>query len=216
MNHYCYLLVFGDGMRYVGAHSTTLDPSLDTTYLGSGSNLPPERFEPNYPITKTILATFSTREELMEFERTFIISNDCVQDKDWYNNKSATFDRHGQAPWNKGLTTGQNTHVETFKERYCNGYRTPAQIAGAASMKIKLTGVKNPAKGKKGTTNSGFIPWYSISPEGVREEHLTITKEQFGEKLGVTKRQIYHRFHPTNAHKKAKTLPLKGWTFGNL
>lgn len=216
MNHYCYLLVFGNGMRYVGAHSTNLEPALDTTYLGSGSHLPTERFEPNYPISKTILATFPSREKLMEFERAFIEANGCVKDDGWYNNRSATFDRHGQVPWNKGISTGQNSHVETFKNRYCNGYRSPAQIAGAASMKIKLTGVKNLAKGKSGSSNNGFTPWYSISPEGERIEHTSTTKEQFGEGLGVTKRQMYHRFHPTNAHKKAKTLPLKGWTFGNL
>lgn len=216
MNHYCYLLIFGNGMKYVGAKSTHIDPTLDTTYLGSGRGLPKDRHEPGYPVKKVILNTFSTREELMDYEREFIVSNNCVSSDEWYNVREATFDKHGSTPWNKGLSTGQNTHVETFKERYCNGYRTPAQIAGAKSMKAKLTGVKNPDKGLKGTSNNGFKPWYSIAPDGTREEHTTITKEEFGMKLGVNKRQMYHRFHPTNEHKVAKTAPLKGWTFGNL
>lgn len=216
MYHYCYMLVFLDGMKYVGARSTNLKPELDTTYLGSGTELPTERKDAGYPVTKIILGTFSTREELMDFEKNFIVQNGCIDSPDWYNKRTATFDRHGSEPWNKGVATGQTSHVETFKKRYCNGYRTPAQIAGAESMKEKLTGVKNPDKGLHGVSNNGFKPWYSISPEGKRVEHTAVTKEEFGKGLGVSKRQIYHRFHPTNEHKKARTLPLKGWTFGNL
>lgn len=215
MNHYCYLLTFSDGMKYVGAHSTTLDPSLDTTYLGSGCMLPKDRHEIGYPVQKVILGTFSTREELMEYERNFIRTNDCVNSDGWYNAREATFDRHGSEPWNKGVKTGK-TNSDTFNRRYCNGYRTPAQIAGALSMKAKLTGVKNPAKGLSGTENNGFIPWYSISPEGIREEHHVQTKAEFGAKLGLNPRQMYHRFHPSNEHKPARYGAIKGWIFGNL
>lgn len=83
-------------------------------------------------------------------------------------------------------------------------------------MKAKLTGVKNPAKGLSGTENNGFKPWYSISPEGIREEHDAQTKEEFGAKLGLNPRQMYHRFHPSNEHKAAKYGAIKGWIFGNL
>ena len=83
-------------------------------------------------------------------------------------------------------------------------------------MREKLTGVKNPAKGHVGIKNNGFKPWYSISPEGIYREHLEMTKQEFAESLGVTQRQIIHRFHYTNEHKIAKSKPLKGWTFGNL
>ena len=216
MNHYCYLLTFPNGMLYVGARSTDLAPNLDTTYLGSGKHLPDNRHDNRNLISKVILKTFATREELMDYERTYILNNDCVNSPNWYNVRSATYDRHGEEPWNKGKATGLNSHVQTFKDRYCNGYRTPAQVEGAKRMREKLTGVPNPNKGRKGTDNNGFKPWYSISPEGVYTEYLDKTKQEFAVELGVTPRQLTHRFHYTNEHKEAKTKPLKGWVFGNL
>lgn len=216
MNHYCYLLTFPDGMRYVGARSTKLSPELDTTYLGSGKYLPKDRHEHRDTVTKVILATFDTREALLEYETTYILSNNCVQDTSWYNRRRSTHDRHGCIAWNKGKSTDTTKSAITLKRRYGNGFRTPAQIAGAASMREKLTGVKNPAKGRAGIKNNGFKPWYSISPEGIYTEHLEMTKQEFTESLGVTQRQMIHRFHYTNEHKEAKTKPLKGWTFGNL
>lgn len=216
MNHYCYLLTFADEMLYVGARSTHLEPHLDICYLGSGKALPHDRHDNPSLVTKTILGTFKTREELMNYERQYIINNDCVSNPNWYNQRIATYDRHGETPWNKGISTGFNNHVQTFINRYCNGYRTPAQIDGVKRMREKLTGVPNLAKGKKGIDNSGFKPWYSISPEGVYTEYLTKTKQESAHELGVTPRQLTHRFHYKNEHKPAKTKPLKGWTFGNL
>lgn len=213
MYHYCYLLKFPNGMQYIGARSTELKPELDTTYLGSGRALPHDRHSMN--VSKTILKTFGTREECMEFERSYIIEHSCHTSDDWYNQRTATYDRHGETPWNKGMTMDFNPRP-LFTERYGKGYRTPAQIAGAASMRAKLTGVKNPAKGKPGTANNGFKPWYSISPDGVYTEHTNETKQEFAAQIGVTPRQLIHRFHHTNEHKKARTKPLKGWVFGNL
>lgn len=216
MNHYCYLLTFSNGMLYLGARSTNLEPHLDTCYLGSGKALPKDRHDNPNSVTKTILETFKTRKELMEYERQYITNNDCVNSPNWYNQRKAAYDRHGEIPWNKGVNTGLNKHVQTFKERYCNGYRTPAQIDGAKRMREKLTGVPNPDKGRSGTDNNGFKPWYSISPNGVYTEYLDKTKQEFANELGITPRQLIHRFHYTNEHKIAKTKPLKGWVFGNL
>jgi hypothetical protein len=203
-------------MLYVGARSTALSPELDTCYLGSGKALPSNRHDNPASVTKTILKVFKTREELMDYERQYIINNDCIASPNWYNQRKATYDRHGEKPWNMGISTGLNAHVQTFKDRYCNGYRTPAQIDGAKRMREKLTGVPNPAKGKSGTDNNGFKPWYSISPDGEYKEHLDKTKQEFAVELGLTPRQLINRFHYTNEHKVAKTKPLKGWTFGNL
>lgn len=215
MNHYAYLLTFSNGMKYVGAHSTALDPNLDTCYLGSGGALPADRKDLRN-VEKVILATFSSREELMQFEKNFIINNGCIQSEDWYNQRTATFDRHGSEPWNKGLKGIPNTCSEAVKRRYSNGYRTPAQIEGATSMREKLTGTSNPAKGHHGTDNAAFCPWYYITPEGEYVEIHDKTKGEMAASFGVTQRQLINRFHYSNEHKQAKYPTLRGYTFGNL
>ena len=214
MYHYCYLLSFEDGMKYVGAHSTKIIPELDTTYLGSGTHLPKNRSI--FTTSKIILATFETRKELIDYEINFIIENKCVESNEWYNKRTKTYDRYQQVPWNKGKTGLTNTHSKTFIERYCKGYRTPAQIAGAKRVGEKIRGTSNPAKGKPGIANSGFKPWYVITPNGEYKEFHDIPKQDAAHLFNVTARQLGHRFHYTNEHKAAKTLPLKGYVFGNL
>lgn len=215
MYHYAYLLIFPDGKKYVGARSTTLKPELDTSYLGSGSALPPDRLDTRN-VEKIILAVLPTRKEIMEYEKAYIIKHDCVTSDDWFNQRTATYDRHSAVPWNKGLKGIPNTHTATFVRRYCTGYRTPAQIKGVEGMKKKLTGVKNPKKGHPGTRNCAFKPWYYITPDGEYVEVLDKTKEEMASYFGVTPRQLGHRFHYTNEHKRAKYPTLKGYIFGNL
>lgn len=215
MNHYAYLLTFPDGKKYIGARSTKIQPELDTTYMGSGTGLPESRKETR-DVNKVILATFSSREELMKFEQNFIVTNNCVQSEDWLNRRVATYDRHGSEPWNKGVTGIVSTSGATLKRRYGQGFRTPAQIAGAASMREKLTGIANPAKAHHGTDNSGFTPWYYITPEGDYVEIHDKTKGEMASTFGVTIRQLINRFHHTNEHRKAKYPTLRGYTFGNL
>ena len=214
MYHYAYLLTFADSMKYVGARSTRLTPEMDTTYLGSGRHLPKDRHTTNIPI-KQILREFSTREELMEFEKSYIITHECCSNKDWYNARAATYDRHGESPWNKGLPIDRTKAAKTFSERY-KGNRTPAMIAGHLSTAEKIRGTKNPDKGHKGTTNKAFIPWYYITPEGVYTEVFDKTKRDMAKEFGLTERQLIHGFHYENEHQRAKTIPRKGWTFGNL
>ena len=215
MYHYAYLLTFPDGKKYIGARSTNLRPELDTCYLGSGRALPKDRLDTRN-VGKTILAVFPTREELMSYEKSLIVMNDCVASEDWLNLRTATFDRHGSVPWNKGLKGIPNTHSATFIERYCKGYRSPAQIEGAKSMREKLTGVKNPGKAHHGTDNASFKPWYYITPEGNYVEIRDRTKEEMAAEFGVTFRQLTHRFHHSNQHRRARYKTLKGYTFGNL
>lgn len=215
MYHYAYLLTFPNGKKYVGAHSTNLLPELDTTYLGSGKALPKDRHETR-DVNKIILATFSSREELMAFEVEFIKTNGCVQSEDWLNQRLATYDRHGSTSWNKGKTRIISNSGATLSRRYGNGYRTPAQLAGAKAMREKLTGISNPAKGHHGTDNSGFTPWYYITPDGEYVEIHDKTKGEMASTFGVTQRQLINRFHYTNEHRKAKYPTLRGYTFGNL
>lgn len=215
MNHYAYLLTFNDGMKYIGARSTHLSPELDTTYLGSGRALPIDRHDNRGSVTKIIIGNFATRKELMEFEINFITQNSCCASAGWYNQRVSTHDRHGSIPHNLGKKGHQNSG-ETLSRRYGQGFRTPAQIEGAKRMKAALTGTKNPLKGHSGTTNKAFIPWYYIQPNGEYVEVHDTTKRDMATKLGFTERQLMQGFHYTNEHKAARTLPRKGWTFGNL
>lgn len=219
MYHYVYLLTFPDGMMYVGCRSTKLKPELDTTYLGSGRNLPKDRHSYRNLITKDILGEFSSREEALEFESNYIIQHDCVKREDFYNKRVKVFDRVGLSnpnPFNKTLAKKASA---TYKSRnYKGANRTPAQKEADKLNSLRTKGTKNPKKGHKGTTNCAFNPWYYITPEGNYVEVLNTTKEEYA-KLGIlpfTYRQLAHRFHYTNEHKQGKCHPFKGWVFGNL
>ena len=215
MFHYAYLLTFQDGKKYIGARSYHLKPELDTTYLGSGKHLPKDRHDNRHLVQKDILAIFDTREELLEFEKNYIIQHDCVNDTSYYNKRYSTYDKHGtKSSCKKRIEP--TTAGKTLSRRYGNGYRTPAQIDGAKRMRQALTGVKNPAKGLKSTKNNAFIPWYYITPEGLYVEVHDKTKREMANLLGFTERQLIHAFHYSNEHKIGKTLPRKGWVFGNL
>ena len=216
MYHYAYLLTFQDNMRYIGARSSTIKPELDTTYLGSGKALPKDRHDNRHLIKKEILKTFVTRQELMDYEKQFIIEQGCLESNEWYNQRVSTYDRHGTKTKDTSNYYYSSQSAKTFKRRYGNGYRTPAQISGAKEASKKLTGVKNPLKGHHGISNSGFVPWYYITPNGDYVEVHDKTKQEMASKLGFTVRQLTHRFHKTNQHKAGKSYPAKDWVFGNL
>jgi len=224
MNHYLYLITFPDGMKYVGARSTNLLPELDACYLGSGKALPKRDRD---TCTKQILRIFNSREELIQAEYQYIIDNDCVNSPEYYNLRSKTFDKHGIPDTSGPLLKGRSKHTHAYIEEankkrvlYAGENRTPAQ-----KHRDKLaTGKKlgpNPLKGHSGTDNTAFVPWYYIDSEGNYYEVLDTTKEDFAVKLGISKRQLIHRFHYSNRHKPAKVsgrvpLAIQGFTFGNL
>lgn len=218
MYHYAYLLTFPNGKQYVGARSTKVLPKLDSTYLGSGRDLPYDRHDYRHLVNKVILKEFSTRKELIEFEEDYIINNKCIESNNWYNLKIGTYDKHGKNHVNNGFTTESRIKAsKTIKKRnYVKGNRTPAQQAKDIKCSIQSTGIKNPAKGHKGTTNTAFIPWYYIDPNGNYVEVHNETKRDKAKQLGFTERQLIHGFHYTNEHKESNRLPRKGWTFGNL
>lgn len=221
MKHYLYLLTFNDGMKYVGARSTTLDyPELDTNYLGSGRHLPVRSLT---TCSKQILATYPSRDELIKAEIQYINSNKCVESEFYYNKRTATYDRHGDKCESaskalKGRTAMSHKYIEEAaikNKKYTGENRTLAQKHKDAKARGVSTG-PNPLKGNSGTTNSAFIPWYSISPEGVKKEYHDITKQDAAPEFGLTPRQMVHRFHYTNIDKPAKRGKIKGWVFGNL
>jgi len=221
MYHYTYLLEFDDGMKYVGVHSTHIKPHLDARYLGSGRMLPPR--DPG-SCTKTILGIHPDRCSALEAEKAYIIAHDCCNSATFYNLRVSTFDLHGRT---KEDTPGIAEAAEklrgrkwvappTSAVRLKGDARTPAQKDGQARMRKALTGRKDPKKAHKGTKNSGFRPWYYITPEGEYVEVHDRTKAEVAPELGLTRRQLTHGFHHSNMHKRAKTLPRKGYTFGDL
>lgn len=217
MFHYVYLLTFDDGMRYVGAHSTVIEPHLDTCYLGSGKALPPRTPQ---SCDKTILQVFNTREEAVKYEIDIIRLNNCVQSPDWYNLRLKTHDKHGSTLTSEHKKMISEAHKgrdrSDYGKRYTGAGRTPAQLAGDKRNSDRQLGTKNPAKGSLGTKNQGFKPWYYITPDGQYVEVHDRVKQEVCLELGFTYRQIINGFHYTNEHKKARTLPRKGWVFGNL
>ena len=217
MYHYVYVLTFPDGMKYIGLHSTTIEPHLDTCYLGSGKALPPrDRFS----CTKEVVKICSTRQEAREHEIALIIENNAIESPMFYNKRRSTNDKFGAklSEEHRKLCSIANkgkSKVEWGK-KYSGAGRTPAQIAGSIRAGEKIRGTKNPAKGSSGIKNQGFTPWYYITPTGEYVEVLNRTKQEVASELGFTYRQLGHGFHYSNEHKKATTLPRKGWTFGNL
>lgn len=217
MYHYVYLLEFNNGMKYVGLHSTVIKPELDTCYLGSGKALP---YRTPDTCKKTILKQFESRLQAYEYEANLIQEWDCVASPNFYNLRYKTHDKYGSVLSDEHKKLISNTHKgrkrTEYGKKYSGAGRTPAQKDGDRRAGEKIRGTKNPAKGIPGIFNNGFIPWYYITPQGDYHEMYEITKQDFAPTIGVTPRQLIHRFHYTNEHKPAKGKPLKGWTFGNL
>ena len=217
MHHYVYLLTFPNGMQYVGMHSTIIEPALDTCYLGSGKALPPRT---PASCQKAILGVFGSRAEAAEYEINFIVNNNCVASGKYYNLRRNTHDKHGSklSPEHCKLisVTSKGRSRGDYGKKYSGEGRTPAQKAGDLRAAEKVRGTTCITKSNPGATNGGFNPWYYITPDGVYVEIHDVAKQDYAHKLGVTARQLGHRFHYTNEHKAAKVKSLKGWTFGNL
>lgn len=226
MFHYNYLLKFSDGMQYIGCRSSSIKPELDTCYLGSGKGLP-DRDKSN--CTKVILAEFPTRDEAIKAEVKYILDHDCVNSPEWYNRCYSANDRHGKTSDKctgtkamqsklKGRTAETHEYIRKANEKrkaYSGANRTPAQIEADKVRKEKSKG-KNPSKGHSSTTNPSFSPWYYIKDTGEKVIVSECTKKDYAPKLGITPRQLEHRFHHTNINKPAKQGKLKGWVFGNV
>ena len=228
MYHYTYLIEFTDGMKYVGAKSRLFHPNLDVCYLGSGKALPINRTPQN--CIKTVLAIYTTRKEATDAEIAYIDKHNCCASPEYYNIRRRTYDRHGctkescsGAAISSKIQQGRSakTHKylkekgEKFKQ-YTGNNRTPALLDADKRRGDTIRGTKNPAKGHPGISNNGFTPWYYVTPTGDYHEVYSITRKDFASKIGLTPRQIEHRFHYSNIHKPGKTKPLKGWVFGTL
>jgi len=108
------------------------------------------------------------------------------------------------------------------RSKYVGDNQTEAQKLGNITQGLKQRGTKNPAKGRAGTTNNGFNPWYYITPDNDYVEVTHTTKQEYAVNFQVTARQLGHRFHHTNINKRTLLndlrVPqgLRGYVFGNL
>lgn len=218
MRHYVYLLEFQDGMKYVGARSCNFDPKLDTCYLGSGSHLPKDRNRFN--CKKTVLKEYSNREAAIAAESTYIKEHDCVTSERYYNVRISTFDRYGTTGKKQKRNKKLDQKALKIRAEKCKQYkgknRTPALLDADRRRGNTIRGIKNPKKSNPGIENGGFTPWYYITPEGDYHEMHSITRKDFAPQIGLTPRQMEHRFHHTNIHKPGRTKPAKNWIFGTL
>ena len=227
MYHYTYLIVFPDGKMYIGARSTLIKPELDTLYLGSGRYLP-ERTPQT--CTKHILGLYDSRHELIQAEIDLIDLNNAVNSEQYYNKRRKVYDKFGLTTntcEGVALTTSKltgrtkETHeyirqANIKRSSYSGSNRTPAQIEGQKRCAETIRGTTNPLKACKGVDNGGFNPWYYIKPDGTRIEVWVTPKQDYAHLLGLTPRQLGHRFHHTNIGKPGKTGKTKGWVFGNI
>lgn len=227
MHHYTYLITFPDGMQYVGMHTSQNEPHLDVCYLGSGSHLPTDR---NWKsCTKEILGVYNTREEAFQAEAEYIQKFDCIASDAYYNCRVRTFDKYGQRKHTdeniaamahklRGRTKDTHKYMQAMATKhswYAGENRTPAQKLGDAIRREKNKGA-NPAKGHHKTDNQGFVPWYYTNELGVTTNVYDVTKQDYAERLGITKRQIAYYTSSVYAGIPIKRGPLKGWIFGNL
>lgn len=227
MYHYTYKLTFPSGMQYIGLRSCKWHPTLDETYLGTGRALPSRSL---HSCTKEILAIFPSRELARAHEISLIDKLDCVCSPTYYNLKRSTTDLFGRtskshehvkntALKNKGRTKHTHEYLalkgKEFSEKYTGESRTPALKRADANKLGKSLG-SNPLKGHSGISNCAFVPWYFVKPSGEITIVSSITKQDYAAKLGITPRQMQHRFHYTNIGLPAKQGPMKGWIFGHV
>lgn len=217
MFHYVYQLTFVNGMKYIGMHSTTIDPYLDTRYLGSGRALP--SIQEREKATKEILRIFSTRTEARNYEIQLIRQFDCINSTDYYNQVLKTHDKHGSSlseEHKKQISIRHNGVYKPYLKKYSGTNRTPAQLAADERLRQTTKGILNPTKGHPDITNPAFTPWYYITPAGKYVEVLDKTKKSYATSFGVNATTFNMQFSPHKQHKVITKGKLKGYTFGNL
>jgi len=233
MTHYVYKISYNNGMHYIGARSCKCLAIEDTKYQGSSKVIPNSI---KCTGSKVILKEFSSREEAISYECDLHSEHNVALNPLYYNQvkqTSSKFDQQGctadthkhvasMAHKLRGRTAESHEYIakaNTKRKQYVGDNRTEAQKLGAIKVGDWNRGRKNPLKACKGSSNGGFNPWYYITPDGEYIEVHTVTKQDFAQTLGATARQLGHRFHYTNEHKRAgsrATKPLRGYTFGNI
>ncbi len=138
-----------------------------------------------------------------------------IKSREQYNKYKQWTTKQLEGHTKQGITKKQNILDGNDATGFTGKNRTKAQLAGSIIQSNKIRGIKNPLKGHPGTSSTSFTPWYYISPDGIRTEVFNQTKKEYAETSEFTLRQITHRFNHKNEHKPAKTLPMKGWIFGN-
>lgn len=210
--HYVYEITYTDNKKYIGVRSCQTLPKDDTAYVGSS------KYTPNSQIKhKTILRVFRSRVKAIAYECFLHKKFNVAMSDDYYNKAIQTSTGFST----EGLTLENCSWLKerSEKAKLCKGSnRTEAQKAGTLKMSITNTGVKNPAKGKKGVTSNRFKPWYLKDPNGVIVEYTDITISDFiknTDNTPFTRSAIFYA-----SSEKEHTLLIAGngawWTVGFL
>lgn len=107
-----------------------------------------------------------------------------------------------------------------MEDSYKNGYNTTE--GGEATKGYLHTEESKLAmsiyrKGRNtGISNSRFVPWYYITPNGTYVEVYHLSKLEWAKQKGYTKSQIRNRFTKKFIDKTSSQGVFKGWCFGNI
>jgi len=229
-NHYVYEIRYPNGKGYIGMRSCKTSIEDDYRYTGSGKYIP---FMMRKFGFKVILSTHSTREgalaEEVRLHKLFNIK-DNINFYNKANQTSTKFNPSNEARQKissklKGRRAKDFEYIRKANEkrkRYVGDNQTPAQKRGNIIQGLKQRGVKNPNKGRSGTQNNGFKPWFYITPDNDYFEINAKTKQELVSLFNVSFRQLLNRFHYTNINKRASLTDgrvpegLRGYVFGNL
>ena len=229
-HHYVYEIWYPNGMSYIGVRSCNTSPEDDHRYRGSSKHIPETIAIFGF---KIILSRYSTKNEAYSEEVRLHKKFNVKDNSHYYNraNQSSHKFRISKESHKKSALKLLGRKAEDYKyirdanekrRTYVGENQTEAQRLGNIRMGLNQRGTKNPAKGHSSVQNSGFNPWYYITPEGAYIEMHDVTKQEFAPILGVTSRQLGNRFHYTNINKQASLtdgrvpLGVRGFTFGNL
>jgi len=205
-------------MKYIGMHSTTIEPELDSRYMGSGKALP--SMAKREKAVKEILKIFTTRSQARKYEIKLIKEFRCVDSPEYYNIRTSTHDKYNSSlskEHRKQISKRHRGVPRPYLRKYKGKNRTPAQKAADERLRQTTKGIPNLKKGHPGTSNHAFIPWYYITPQGEYVEVFDMTKADLAKKLKISSTTLAQYFRPENQHKLITNgRVFKGYTFGNL
>lgn len=233
-NNYVYIIDYPNGMKYIGVRSCNCEIKNDK-YLGSSKIIP---IDIKNKGIKRILKTFKTRAEAILYERELQLKFNVKFSNEYYNQVVQTSTKFDQS----GCTAETHEHVMRMKlkltgrtkentdyirianekrKMYRGENQTDLQKAGRLKQAETIRGTKNPLKGHPGASSTSFVPWYYIDNNGIKTIISNISKKDFAKSLGLSYRQLIHRFHKDNEHKKNLSVRnlnsgIYGWTFGNV
>ena len=184
MFHYTYIIQDTHSeMRYIGARSSKVPPTEDTSYWGSSKYLPEDVRGTH---RKIILKVFDTREKAIQHEIELHELNDVARSPKYYNKSKQTstkFDTTGishvcSEDAKKRISKSNSGKKRTKAQNEAQSVRQKGHT-WATQESIAKHKATYKANGKtKGTKHHNFKPWFIATEEGTREFYYTTKAEQ--------------------------------------